>query len=911
MAYLYQILASGNRFKFALLLLLLCLVATNSSFAQENNANRPPIFNKDSIISSQVPIDTSVVDSLIGDSIVNNDPKQRIIDSLKLASDIKSQVKYNATDSIVFDMAEDMLYLYGAVSIEYGDITLKAAKVRIEWENEMMYAEGTKDKLGNLVETPVFTQAGQEYKAREMSYNFKTQKGRIKGGRMVQQDGFVLSEVAKRYPDGTLNAAGGKFTTCDLDHPHFYIQAKKIKMLPKNQIVTGPFNFVIADFPLPVFVPFGFIPKMDSERRRKGIIMPQYGDAAERGFFLRGLGYYTPLGNNFDLLIDGDFYTRGGWRLGARSNYKKRYSFNGSFGFEYSLQQFGEKEDPDASRTTAWRLTWNHSQPINPKTRLSANVNISSSNTIRQLSFNQRDFFTNNVRSSVSFQKTFGNSPFNMAMTVSHSQDLNKSTMSMDLPTLNVNMARQQPFRKLVSGKKGLDFLSNLGVTWRMAGSQRLNSVPDTLFIPVLFRLRDTVDVLDTDSSINQVPTNNYYTAGANQNISASTSIKLFKYINIAPSYNYRGYLNFNRINRSINEEGVLEEKEETGLYYLNDYNMSASASTNFFGIYQFRSKRQFAIRQRITPSVSYNFRPDFGADRFGYYDSYVDTTGREIIYDRYQTGFNRSPSRGEQQAISFSLTNVFEMKYKKKNADDPDFDEKDKFVYGRLIDNLGISSSYNFAADSFRLSNPRLSARTQLFNRQLNVNASATLDPYVFDSEQGRRIDQLVFSDGSLGRISAAQISFNTSIRSEAVRSKEKSEEFDENEFQEIQRNLQDYVDFDVPWNVSMSYNLSYNKRTPDVEATVTQTFRMNGDMNFTPKWKIGFSSGYDFRLNKITQTNISIFRDLHCWQMNFTWVPFGTLQSYVLTINVKSPTLSSLRLSKRDQWQDRRQFF
>ncbi|RMG25690.1 MAG: LPS-assembly protein LptD [Bacteroidetes bacterium] len=855
-------------------------------------------------------------DSLAGDSIVQIDPKQALIDSLKAQSDLKSLVTYSASDSIIFDMDSNMLYLYGNVSIQYETTSLQAARVRIDWENETMYATGVEDEQGNLVGTPVFTEKEQTYQARELTYNFRTQKGLVKGARMNEQDGFILAEVAKRLPDGTFNAKGGRFTTCDLEDPHFYIQSKKIKVLPNDQIISGPLSMVIADFPLPIIIPFGFIPKMEQDKRRSGIVFPQYGDSPERGFFLRNLGFYTPIGENFDLLIDGDIYTRGGWRIGARSSYRKRYKYNGSFSLEYGFRKFGEKTDPDASRTTSWRVGWNHSHPIDPQTRFSASVNISSSNTIRELSFNQNDFYTNNVSSSISLQKTFANSPFSLNMTISHRQDMNKSTMNMDLPTLNLSMRRLTPFQH-VSNKKSMEWLTRMGVTYNMQGAQRLQTIPDSLFIPILFRTRDSVDLYLTDTTFNRRSVSSFYDIGLRHNASASTSIKLLKYINISPSFTYAGYNYFESEKKTFNPQtNQIETRVVPGFSFLHQFSTSVSANTNFYGIYQFLGKRQFAIRQRISPSISYNLKPDFSDPKWGYYDEVQkDSLGNTLLYNRYQTGIYGSPSRGESQSIGFSLTNVFEMKYRKKESFDPDFDPKeDKFVRGRLLDNLSMSTSYNFAADSFRLAPFRFSARTQLLNNKINLNAGASMDPYsvVFDGEGGaRRIDKLALArDGKLGRLTNAQVSISTSFRSEQIRSKKKSEEFDENEFQRIQNSLENYVDFDIPWSFSFSYNFSYSKFSPASDANITQTLRFNGDFNFTPKWKIAFTSGYDFRRKDISQTNVSIFRDLHCWQMSFSWVPFGQLRSYVLTISVKSPTLRDLRLNKRDQWQDRRLF-
>lgn len=856
------------------------------------------------------PQDSLSQDSLFGTSTSNGVNQQQIIDSLKAISDLTTKVDYSATDSIVFMVDSNMLFLYSNANISYEETKLAAAEVQIDWAEQTMYANGI-DSMGELSGTPTFQEGEGIYEAKRMAYNFKTEKGRIIEGRTQEGEGFLHGEIVKRMPDGTMNSKAGRYTTCDLPEPHFWIQASKLKVLTDDKIVSGPLNLVIEGFPIPIVIPFGFFP--NKQGQQSGIQLPQYGEAADRGFFLRELGYYMGINEYMDVLFTGDIYTKGGWRVGGRMTYNRRYRYRGSLAFDYGVQKFGEPTDPNFTKTAAWRLNWSHSQPINPSTNLSASVNLSSSSSFqRDISYNTNDFFTNNLNSSVSFQKRWNNTPFSMNATMSHRQDLNKGTMSMDLPTINLTMARQSPFKNL-SKKKSMEWLTRIGINYNVQGQNRLNTIPDSLFLDILLRPGDSVDLvreINNDTITERVANKSFYKSGIRHTGSASTAIKLLKYINVSPSFNFTEYWYFESLLQEWNDETQeLDEFVVPGFTAARDFNTSVSASTNFYGIYQFKGKKQIAIRQRIAPSVSYNLNPDFSELRWGYYDSVqVDTTGKMAIYNRFRDGVYGSPRAGESQSIGFSLTNVFEMKYRKKESFDEDFDEnEDAFERVRILDNLSVSSSYNLAAEKFQLSPFRLSARTQLLGGKINLNSSGTLDPYALDSS-GIRIDEYLWNipESGLFRFTNAQVSLSTRFKSKKQGSNRKSTGFSEDENQQIQRNLYQYVDFDIPWSASFNYNLSYRK--PGLNAaTVTQTLRAQGDFNFTPKWKIGLTSGYDITNKEVTNTQVNVYRDLHCWEMSFNWIPFGRLKSYTLSINVRSATLRDLRLNKRNQWQDR----
>ena len=855
-------------------------------------------------------------------------PRQKYLDSLKASSDLKAAVIYGAEDSIVFDIESGIMYLYRQGKLTYDQFELQAPKVEIQMDKETLWAGPEKDSSGNIIgERPTFKQGEDNYTANELTYNFRTDKGRILGGKMVEGDAFILAEVAKYHEDGSFHGEDGKYTTCDLDHPHFYIHSRKLKVLENQQMISGPLNLVVADFPLPIIVPFGFLPKLDTKGQQKGLVLPTYGNAQDRGFFLRGLGYYLPINDNFDFKADADIYTRGDWRLGGRLRYNVKYNFQGNFGLEYGQQSFNERTDPDYRRTSAWRLNWTHNQPIDPTARISSSVNISSSSSFqRNISYQQNDFFQNNLNSSVSFSKTFNNLPFSLNVSARHQQDLNKETMSLQLPEMSFNVNRQSPFKNITN--KNLEFLRQVGITYNMQASNSIPTIGDSLLWQVLFNPRDTVlfpEVTGGDTVFVNRLGRDFFRNGVQHRASMNTQVKLFQFINISPNFNYNEYWYTKTLTRSFNPEtNKVESMDVPGFARAYDFNGGVSANTNFYGIYQLtRSKKQITFRQRFSPSIGYNIRPDFSDEKWGFYQEVqTDTTGRTRLYSVFSDGIYGGPGSGEQQAMSFSLGSVLEMKYRKKESFLEDFDEKeDPFERINILDNISLSTSYNFAADSFQLAPVSLNARTSLFNNKLSINGASSFDPYYFGGNKvefpyspgpDRRQPTFMFDEtGQLARFTRAQVSMQTSFKSEKRGGgkgpdPERTALFDNQLFNDFLINSDDYVDFEVPWSVNLSYNFAYSR--PDLNpANITQTVNVSGSLGFTPNWQLRMNSGYDIQRFAFTNTSINVYRLLHCWEMSFQWVPFGPLKSYSVTINVRNPTLQQLKVSKRNLWQDR----
>ncbi|MEO0896669.1 MAG: putative LPS assembly protein LptD [Bacteroidota bacterium] len=869
--------------------------------------------------SQTAPPDTT---NTAQDSAIANSPQQKIVDSLKASADLKEAVQYEATDSIVYDVKNGMLKMFSKGNIKYTDIELNAERIDVRIDDQTMHAEGKTDREGELFGTPEFTQAGETYKAREIDYNFNTQKGRIKGGRLVQEEAFILAEVAKYQDDGSFHGADGRYTACDADHPHYYIKSKKIKVLNDDQVISGPLNLVVADFPIPVVIPFAFLPNI-GKGQKNGLIMPQYGNADDRGFFLRNIGYYLGINDYLGVTFDGDIYTRGGWRLGTTLDYKVRYKYNGNFNFEYGVLRYNEPTDSDFTRNPYWRVRWTHNQPIDPTASINASVNISSSSTFqREISFSTNDLFTNDLRSSISFRKNFNNLPINLTMAADHSQDLNEGVMSVNLPTFSLNVSRQMPFKNL--DNKYLSPLKQLYFTYRLNGRNSISNVPDSLIGPALFQTQDTLRYFanEEDTFLTVRPLTDFINNGLQHSINGGTNLKLFNYINVPITFNYDESWYTETIERTYDQEtNSVITSTVPGFARAYSYQANISASGTFYGIYQLtQTKRQIAFRQQFNTSVGYSYRPDFSEDRFGFYRKVqTDSLGTNFqTYSIFQNGIYLRPSAGESQSINFSLSSIIAMKYRKKESFDPEFDEKeDKFVRTDILKSLSLSSSYNLAADSFQLSTFRLAARTGFLKNKINFNASATFDPYVFGTDNvafplegnsARRQNKfLLVEEGRLARLTNVTFSLNTSLRSKQKNERgQKTAGFDEQEYTEVMRNYDQYYDFDIPWNVRLGYNFNYSKTSLN-PANITSTVRVSGDMNFTDNWKLVLTTGYDLANQKATTTSITITRPLHCWQFSFNWVPFGARKSYSVVISARSSTLSALRLTKNEFWQDR----
>lgn len=828
-----------------------------------------------------IEADTLVSDTLIGDSLVVDTV---IAPKKDKEPFLQSKVEYKAKDSIRFDVIGKKVFLYNEAQIDYEDITLNANYIVIDWNTNTLHAEGTRDSTGKLVGKPKFTENGQFFDSEAMDYNFQTKKGRIVRVITTEGEGHIHGEVVKKMNEDYFYIKSGGYTTCTEEHPHFLIKSNKLKVIPNDKVVTGPAYLTFEDVPTPLVLPFGFFP--NKKGQSSGIILPEYGESPTLGFFLKNGGYYFAINDHIDLAIRGDIYSKGSFGLRANSIYKKRYRYNGSIELDHNTVKQGEKEFPDYSLQRNYFVRWRHTQDpkARPNSNFAANVNAGSSNNFRNnLNSSTQDFLTNTFQSNISYSQSFPGTPFSYAVNASHSQNTLNKTMDITLPEFTFNMSRyyvSKLFKKKVVGKQTA--LDKIGISATFNARNTLTTADTALFKPEVYQNLDKV-----------------LKNGAQITVPLSTSFKLFNHFTFSPSINYQGRIYTKTVRKQWDndlQELMVDTIQEIKMTH--EANFRASLSTNVYGLVQFKKGKLQAVRHVFTPSLSLLLRPDYSTEQYGYFGA----NGTKASYSIYDLGIYGKPSTGEQGTLSLNLTNNLEMKVRTPK----DTINTSKKV--KILDYFGASASYNFFADSLNLSDISLGARTTLLNR-LNVNLSGNLTPYVLDTNNNKINKFRWNEDKKLGKITTASLalSFNLNSQGQKTNTQQTPKTSDKGtaeQLEEINAHPEAYIDFTVPWNFFLSYNLTYSGLVE--EDKFTQALNFNGDISLTPKWKVGVTSGYDFVANDLTQTSLNIYRDLHCWEAKFRWVPFGQLQSYSIDINVKAAVLQDLKLTRKRDWYD-----
>ena len=812
--------------------------------------------------SAGIPIDT-----------IRNDSAQ----SKPLFDDL---VKYDADDSVRFSIQEKKVYLYGNGFVKYLTTELRADYIELDMDKKLAMATGVPDSVGKLKGTPKFKDGGQEFESTELHYYFDTKKGYVTEIITQEGEGYIQGKTTKKMSDSVYCVKHGMYTTCDEhDHPHFGLNMSKAKMIKDKKIFVGFTNLELEGIPLPIFIPFGFFPI--TKKATSGIIMPTYGEERMRGFNLRGGGYYIYINDYIDMNITGDIYTNGSWGLQYATQYRKRYKFNGNLNFTISKNYVSEKGLPDYQESSDWSVRWTHTQDgkANPYSSFSASVDMSSANN-NYYNANTVDGIANQRKqSSISWSKKWPESPFSLSGSFNHSQNSRDTSIAITLPNLSLRMTQIYPFRK--KGKSGeMKWYDNIGVSYSAELRNSIQTKEDKLF----------------KSSFERDWSN-----GFKHNIPISLQFKIAKDVTFTPSLNYNGYLNLKTIEKiwipdTSANGGQFITRDVPGLNYSHDYSASGSIgyTPTIYGMFMFKPGcKVVAIRHMIRPSISASYTPAI-KPLGNYKKSYFDGE-KEVEYDIHEGLTYRPNTTGGKQSgsISFSLDNNVEMKV--RNDKDTTGDEEFKKV--KLLESFRLSTSYNPFADSMNFSNISISARTKILNNKVDLNFSGTIDPYAIDTNNVRYNKY----HGKLGRLTNATISTNFSFSADNGQNKEKKNDL-------VGGFYDDYVDFDVPWNISISYNLTYSKPSPYKSPTISQIINFSGDLSLTPKWKLTFQSGYDIKNKEVTSTSFSVTRDLHCWEMTFNCMPFGQHQSYNFEIHVRSSLLRDLKLTKRDSWYDRR---
>ena len=825
------------------------------------------------------------------DSIIQND-------TLIKKPLLLGKITRNAKGYMKIDKTKGKLYLYDQAELYYLDTELKAGIIVLDYNNNEVSAGRIKDSTGQLIQPPFFKQAGSEVNPDSIRFNFDTKKAIIWNSRSEQNGMNVSALATKKENDSVYFIKDAKVTTSkNVEDPEYYIRVRKGKFIPKNKIIAGLSNLYIEDVPTPVFLPFAYFPLTDN--RKTGFIFPTIGQNNQRGYFFQNGGYYFAFNDYFDMTLLGDYYTNGSYGFRNESKYRKRYRYNGSLSIRFENLINGERGLPGYSKSNIYNFRWSHSQDSksNPNSRFSASVNLGSSNYFRESvnQLNTPNFLNNTMNSSVSYSKTFRGYPsVNMSLTASHSQNTRTKKVNLSLPTLNASMERVYPFVKRNGQKKG--FFKNINFQYSLRGENRIET-NDSLFLKKeMF-----------DDAI----------YGMKHSIPISTNFKVLKHLSVSVGGSFEEVWtgqtikrnNYDIINQTIGTKDTIK-----GFDRFNKYNFSANIGTTIYGIFNFKEGKKFqTIRHVIRPSVNYGINPSFEK----YYDEYIiDADGNTREYSRFEGGFFGVPGNNFSSSIGISVNNVLEAKITDK---DSTAIEPKKI---KLLNNLNFNTSYNIAADSLNWSPVRMTSGMSLFEDKLNINVGATFDPYAIN-DQGNRINK--FHSGGF-RMTSANINMGFTFTSKNTKEKSKERDnsssggrtddlfgrvddfadssFDndqddeDNEEEEVTKSS--FYNNKMPWDIRFAHSLTYNNNQGQKEIS-NNSLMFSGNVSLSKKWKIGGSSGYDFKNTGFTYTQLRFERDLDSWKMNFNWVPFSTRASWYFFIGIKSDLLKDLKYDKR----------
>ena len=860
-------------------------------------ASRDTVYNIGD--SLQVPQTISIQDTVAGDTIK---PRKK-----GLITDV---VKYTAKDYMRISQKENRMYLYNEAQITYEDMVINAGLIIIDNNSNEVYAFGIPDSIGNYSQKPVFTQANKTVEPDSIRFNFDTEKALVYNSRTQEAQFNVKGEVTKRENDSVYFMKNVRFTTSEnVDDPEYYFYARRIKFVPDKKIVSGLVNMYIADVPTPLGLPFGYFPLTDEET--SGFIIPSFGDS-RYGYNLQNGGYYFAISDYIDLLAVGDYYTNGSYAVRLESNYAKRYRFRGNMSFRYEKLLTSERGFPDFAEQSVYNIRWSHNQDskANPTSRFSASVNLGSS-TYYQESVNQTNtanFLNNTLSSSVSYSKTFEGEPqVNLSIAARHSQNTRTQSINMSLPTLQASMSRVYPFAPKLGAKKGI--IENINFQYNLRAENQIRTTDSLFFKPEMFQ----------EANI-----------GAQHTIPLSTNFKLFKFLSVSSSANYNETWVLRTFDRSFDErtnQVVIDTINEFDSY--RTYGFSSSIGTTLYGQKNFgKDKKIQAIRHVMRPSISYNINPGFDQ----YYDTYERVNPSDpddialVDYSRFDGTLYGAPGNRFSSSIGLSISNTLEAKVRDK---DSTATEAKKI---KLLNNFSVSTSYNLASDSLNLSPIALRGSIPIIQNKLDVNVASTLDIYALDNNN-RRIDKLnINNGGSLFRFTNANVSFGYSFSSKDF-DKDVDDDKDDNIDNETYRNggrrddlfgkgtdldgkfyededvfgddeegerNNEWYNYKIPWDVRLSYTMNYNNSARQSEVT-SHSIMFSGDIELSPKWVVGASSGFDLKEKGFTYTQLRFQRDLDSWRMSFNWVPFSQRKSWFFFIGIKSSVLSDIKYDKR----------
>ena len=822
------------------------------------------------------------------------------LDTLRKEPLLLDKVRRHANGYIKINQKEKKIYMYDGAELYYQDVELKSGIIVLDYKKNEVSAGRIIDSLGNLSQAPFFKQGSDEVYPDSLRFNFKTKKAIIWNSRSDQEGMNVKASATKKQNDSVYYLKNAKITTAlDVDNPEYYIRVRTAKFVPQKKMIAGLSNLYIADVPTPIFLPFAYFPM--SKKRETGFIFPTIGENFNRGYFIQNGGYYFVINDNLDLAMLGDYYTNGSYGFRLENNYNKRYKFRGNFSFRYENLINGERGLPGYNKSTIFNLRWSHSKDSksNPNSRFSSSVNLGTSSYFRESlnQINTTNFLNNTLSSSISYSRTFPKYPsVNLSLSATHSQNTRTKSVNMTLPSLTASMERIYPFVKRNAVKKGI--FQNINFQYSMRGDNRINSDDETISQKGLFYGAKS---------------------GIQHNIPISTNFKIAKHFNFSLGGNYSEVWTNQTIRKfdyDLLSESIPAQDTINGFDRFSKYNYSASIGTTLYGVFNFNKQNRLqSIRHVLNANVSYSNQPGFEK----YYDEYViDAFGNTRTYSRFDGGLYGTPGNRKSSSVGITLRNTVEAKVKDEEKND---DEDFKKI--KILNNLNFTTNYNIVADSLNWSPVRMSTVVPLFDNKLSLNIGATFDPYALNEEKNRKINKFsINNNGPLFRMTSANMNWGYNFSSKNNKNKERNQQsnipgmnikkgLDEDrnslikppeleDKKEEKSTKSDLYITEIPWTLNLRHSLTYLNNFQQREIS-NNSIMASANVGLTPKWNINISSGYDFKNNGITYTNLGINRDLDSWEMNISWTPFGYRESWYFFIGVKSGLLRDLKYDKR----------
>lgn len=879
---------------FVLFALLITYAPLRAQVNKDTNLAQGKVITKDSLVKRDT---LSKKDSLAKRDSVHVKVSKPVLDA---------KVEYHARDSIRLDAANRKMYLFGKASVKYQDLELRAAYIEITTDSNIAFARGVRDS-GKMIGEPEFHQGSDVFNAETMRYNFKSKKGRINGIYTKEGEGYIHGEKVKKDSNNVMYMKNGTYTTCDLKYdPHFYIAAVRLKVIPHQEVITGPACLVIEGVPTPLAIPFGFFPLETG--RHSGILIPSYGESQEQGFFLQNGGYYFGISDHVDMQLRGDIYSYGSWALKDIVTYDTRYKYSGSFNIDYALTKLPEENSSATTDTRNFFITWQHNQDpkANPNSVFMANVNAGGSSYYTYNSYNPSQFLSNTFQSNVTFTQNFPQTPFHLTIDGQHSQNTITKQIQITLPDVSFSVDRIYPAKwfednpSLYSSK----WYNNISFSITSVASNRINTYDSLLLKPNTLK---------------------HMQNGASTNIPIAGNFHLLKYFTLSTAFNFSSidYLQYNK-ERDLpsritpTTDSVVVDTLQ-GFKMVNTYNASATLTTNVYGMYSLGTTGAIILRQVFYPSIGFSYHPDYSSSRYGYYGQYQTLEKTNVLYSEFQDGIYGGPGLGEQGAINFSLGSNLEMKVRVHTDSGTSYK---KIV---LLQRVSIGASYNMAADSFAWSGIALAANTTFF-KKIAASFSGNIDPYRLRLN-GSDTNSLAWTHGTIGHLTSMDLSLSTTL-APATKKPNKDVSTTNNSattaspYAPLQFTAPDqYMNYTMmhpdfyapvtiaPWSLSVFYNILYSQTLVPDQQPLTQSITFNGSAQVTKFWYASITSGFDLQSGQFTSTSISAKRDMHCWEMVFTAIPFGFHQSFTVNIHVKASVLQDLKLSRQRDWEDTQQ--